>query len=90
MALTLVAEIAYNGLQMQDEPSIEGILKGSWQIQAPEFVEAMNVHTRAAGHWQLLVPATGPVLNVTVRQSRHRLPMRTLILRLQTHCPPLI
>lgn len=90
VALATTAKIAYEGLHRQDDPLLDGIWKGSWQMQAPEFVEFVKTQTRVEGHWQLLVPTIGPELNVTVRQLRHKLPMRTLVVKSQMHCPPLI
>jgi hypothetical protein len=33
--IELFVEIAYVGSHTQEEPSVEGILKGSWHMQAP-------------------------------------------------------
>jgi hypothetical protein len=54
--VALKARIAYKGLQRQEEPSADGIVKGSWHTQAPEFFSELKVHRRDIGHWHLLVP----------------------------------
>jgi len=75
---------------MQEAPVSEGICKRLLQTHNPMLVEVVKAHTRAAGHEQLLVPEIGPVLNRTVRQFRQTLPIITLVVKLHTHCPPLM
>jgi hypothetical protein len=75
---------------MQELPFVEGICSELLQMHDPEFVDAVYTHTKAAGHVQLLVPGAAPVLNVTVRQLKHKLPIITLVVELQMHNPPLI
>jgi hypothetical protein len=75
---------------MHELPFVEGICSKLLHMQTPELFAAVYTHTRATGHAQLLVPAIPPELNFTVRQLKQMLPIITLVVALQMHCPPLI
>jgi hypothetical protein len=42
--------IAKAGLHMQEMPLLTGIFRGSWHMQTPKLVDAVNTQIRAEGH----------------------------------------